>query len=103
MRWTVVLNPTLTGALTWVDWGQAGQTSITQLAYTAGSGHTIGSGSIISQGNSKLTIGAGLGLESVLGVAANIAGTSDIISFIAESDSAVGQDLIAGLTYLELF
>lgn len=103
MRWEVVLNPTLTGALTWANWGQSGQVSVTQLPYTIGSGHAIGSGSIASQGNSKLTIGAGLGLESVLGVAANIAGTSDIVSFIVESDSAVAQDLIAGFTYLELF
>ena len=77
--------------------------SNTQVSYTASTGHVIGSGALASQGNSKLTLGGGVGTDSVLGIAADIAGVSDILSVIVESDQGTPQDLAVSITYLELY
>lgn len=103
LRWQAVLNPTLTGLASWSDVGQASQVSLDMLNYTAGTGHVIGGGFISSQGNSKAEFTSNIGANSVLGVAASKAGTSDILSLVVQSDSAVGQTLSAGLQYVEMF
>jgi hypothetical protein len=97
------LNPTLTGAHAWSNAGQASEMSLSMLNYTAGTGHVIGGGFISSQGNSKSEFTSNIGANSVLGVAANKAGTSDILSLVVASDSATGQTLSAGFQYVEMF
>lgn len=103
MRWRAVLNPTLTGALTWANAGPASEVSLTMLPYTAASGHVIGQGFVASQGNDKGSLIAGVGLASILGVAATKAGVSDIVSLIVESDSGTPQKLSCALQYVEMF
>jgi hypothetical protein len=103
LRWQAILNPTLTGAHAWSNTGQASEVSLSMLNYTAGTGHVIGGGFVSSQGNSKGEFTSDIGANSVLGVAANKAGTSDILSLVVASDSAIGQTLSAGLQYIEMF
>lgn len=103
MRWHAVLNPTVSGSYTWANHGQAGQVSTSQLDYIAGTGHTVAAGAVVSQGNTKATFDAGLAAESTLGVSATSAGVSDVLAVVVEADAAPPQDLIATITYMELF
>lgn len=98
----VVINPTLVGGpLGFVDDGAGLQVSFDQLEHTVGSGHSIACGSAPGAGPSD-TVGALSMLESVLGVASNIDGVSDILSLIVEA-AAGTQNLIGFLQMLELF
>lgn len=99
----VVLNPTLAaGPLSFANSGQLGlQVSFDQLDYTPGSGHAIGCGSAPGSGPSD-TVGRVSGIDSVLGVAANLASTSDILSLIVEA-AAGTQNLVGFMQMLELF
>lgn len=97
----LILNPTLTGSLTWVNTGQAGlQRSFTQLNYTASSGHCIASGGTNSTNQSRGTHQSEI--EASIGIAADIGGTADILSLIVEA--ATGPDnILASIRMLELF
>jgi len=103
VRWDVVLNPTLDGTLSWINIGQSAQQSITQLNYTAGSGHRIASGYVnaaVGVVTNKQV--ANSDINSILGVAADIGGTSDVLSIIVESSTG-SQTIDAILSFLELF
>jgi len=100
IRFKIIINPTLTGSLSWANNGTASEVSTTQLDYTDGTGHVISSGWVIGTSRTKGTIIQVLDTSLVL--AANIAGTSDIISLVVLGDSG-SQTVVASIDYLEMY
>jgi hypothetical protein len=98
VQWHLVLNPVLSGSLVWTDgYGQASQQS-TQLVYTGGSGHQISTGYVSGSDKDQIDVS----FDSLLGVAADIDGISDILSLIVQSKVGTSE-VEAALAYLELF
>lgn len=96
----LILNPILTGTLIWANIGQALQISTTQLEYTTDSGHQIGC--LATESTNQNKDSTNIDVASVLGVASNIAGASDILSMIVTADTGT-QNLVSILKMLELF
>lgn len=103
VEFRLIFNPTLGGALS--SWTSAGPTSaleysLTQQEYTAGTGHTMGVKYIDSTGGAKAN--ARQQIDSSVGLAADIGGTADIISIVADSDSGT-QNVRAAMGFNELY
>lgn len=96
----LILNPTLSGSLSWTNIGQSLQISSTQLVYTVGTGHQMGC--LATESSNQNKGAASVDVSSALGVAGNIAGVSDILSMIVTGNMGT-QDLVAIMQILELF
>jgi hypothetical protein len=104
VRYRLVLNPTLAGALSWTDAGQIFQKSLTQQAYTEGSGTTLVidyvHSSVGSQGYKENHLLHVLDC-CVTPIVSNIAGESDIVSLIVDSES--GTQDVASVIHVSQF
>ena len=104
VRATLILNPTLSGSLTWVDGnGPNGifEKSTTQLAYTENSGHTMTTifspASVGTRGNLNISQ-----VDSILAVNSDIDGNQDVLSLIVDSSSGT-QSLVASIILNEFY
>jgi hypothetical protein len=100
--WRAILNPTLSAAPTFAANSTAAESSADVLTYTEGTGIELGCGYATAQGAAKSVISETVSKESALGVAADIAGTSDILSLIVQVPST-SSDVYSVLKYLELY
>lgn len=102
--WELLLNPAFTAALsTFTQDGQATEFSIEQSTYdpATAAGHRIAAGAVTGTNQNKG--GERVDLDSSLGVAASIAGISDILALVVESVGAGSDDVIANISVKELF
>jgi hypothetical protein len=99
--WRLVLNGTLSGSPTFSGHSTAGEVATDLLTYTEGTGTVVGCGVVPAQGSSKSALSEAVAPESILGVAADIAGVSDILSLVVQVPNAT-SDVYTSLTYLEL-
>lgn len=97
----VILNPTLTGTLVWTSNStQITEQSITQLNYTAGTGHVLSSYVLSSTTQSKE--GVDLGIDNALSLHTDINGNRDIICVIATSATGT-QQIDLGFGFMEVY
>lgn len=102
--WELLLNPAFTVALsTFASDGLATEFSIEQNEYDPGTavGHRFAAGTVTSTNQNKG--GERIDLESALGIAASIAGISDILALVVESAGAGPENVVANLSVRELF
>ena len=105
IAWDLVVNPVLGGVLTFVEHGEASEAAkvlAQQQIYTPGSGHCIASGLVPGGTNQAPDPVGTLNIESLLGIASNIAGTSDLLALIVESASG-SPPITAVVDVSELF